>query len=126
MARKVYLQINDAANTVTFVAEKLTKSEAAQVKGCIACGYEPIRTTAEKMYPTEKKFGKNDVEAFLATKDAKIKKQFDKIADTVATDKNGIPKTSKNGKARKKGYVGALKWFREQYEEEYLKWFEEK
>lgn len=124
MARKSYLQVVDSEQVVKFVADKLTKAEAAEVKGLIAIGYKPVRTTAEAMYPKEKRFGKEQVEAYLKELGADELKKFKDMQNEIAVDKNGAAKTTKNGKPRKKGYVGALKKFRAEYEEEFLKWLE--
>lgn len=53
--------------------------------------------------------------------------RFKAEAEAIAVDKKTkAAKTYKNGKPRKKGYVGALKKFRAEYEEEFLKWLEAK
>ena len=49
-----------------------------------------------------------------------------KVEISSVDKKTKAAKTYKNGKPRKKGYVGALKKFRVEYEEEFLKWLEAK
>lgn len=124
MKRRSYCTIDDTTHTITFVASKLTKKEQEQVKGLIAVGYIPIRKTAEDFYP--ERFSKENVEKFLKTKGEQAEKAFNAEKESKCIDKEtGAPKLYKNGKARKKGYVGALKKFRDEYEEEFLKWLEE-
>lgn len=120
-ARKSYCIVDDTKQTVTFVAEKLTKKEQATVKGLIAIGYDPIRKSAEELYPAKNIYTKENVEKFLAAKGKEAKAQFDKIKDEPAVDKEtGAVKTYANGKPRKKGYVAALKWFKDTYKDEFL------
>ena len=122
MAKKTYCIIDNTKQTITFVADKLTKKEQETIKGLIAIGYTPNRTTAEELYPSENKFSKENVEKFLKEKGKEAEAAFKAEAEAVAVDKKtGAVKTYKNGKPRKKGYVGALKKFRAEYEEEFLK-----
>lgn len=124
MKRRSYCTIDDTTHTITFVASKLTKKEQEQVKGLIAIGYIPNRKNAEDFYP--ERFSKKNVENFLKTKGEQAEKAFNEEKESECIDKEtGAPKLYKNGKARKKGYVGALKKFREKYEDEFLKWLEE-
>ena len=127
MAKKTYCIIDDTKQTITFVADKLTKKEQETIKGLIAIGYTPNRTTAEELYPSEAIYTKENVYAFLKEKGKEAEAAFKAEAEAVAVDKKTkAAKTYKNGKPRKKGYVGALKKFRVEYEEEFLKWLEAK
>ena len=127
MARKNYCIIDDTNQTITFVADKLTKKEQETIKGLIAIGYKANRTTAEELYPTEKIYTKENVAKFLKSKGADVEKKFKAIQEEPAIDKDtGAAKTYKNGNPRKKGYIAALKWFKEEYKEEFLKWLEAK
>ena len=57
----------------------------------------------------------------MKSKGADVEKKFKAIQEEPAIDKaTGAAKTYKNGKPRKKGYVAALKWFKEEYKEEFL------
>lgn len=120
MARKEYCIINDDKQTVTFVADKISTKEAAVVKGLIAIGYAAIRVEAEELYPSEETYKKEKVLAFLEKKGEEAKAKFEAIMQEPAKDKDGRIKVCKNGKPRKKGYVGALRWFKDEYKEEYL------
>ena len=125
MAKKNYCIIDDTKQTITFVADKLTKKEQETIKGLIAIGYKANRTTAEELYPAEKIYTKENVAKFLKSKGAEVEKKFKAIQEEPAIDKaTGAAKTYKNGKPRKKGYVASLKWFKEEYKEEYLEWLE--
>lgn len=127
MARKTYCIIDDAQQTITFVPARITKAEAAEVKGLIAIGYKAIRVAAEELYPSKAIFTKENVLAFLKEKGKEAEAAFNAEAEAIAIDKDTkAAKTHKNGKPRKKGYVGALKKFRAEYEEEFLKWLEAK
>ena len=119
--RKNYCIIDDAKQTITFVADKLTKKEQETIKGLIAIGYKANRTTAEKLYPAKNIYTKENVEKFLKTKGKEAEATFAAKKEEIAIDKKtGAAKTYSNGKPRKKGYVAALKWFKEQYAEEFL------
>lgn len=119
--RKNYCIIDDAKQTITFVADKLTKKEQETIKGLIAIGYKANRTTAEKLYPAKNIYTKVNVEKFLKTKGKEAEATFAAKKEEIAIDKEtGAAKTYANGKPRKKGYVAALKWFKEQYAEEFL------
>ena len=127
MTRKNYCIIDDTKQTITFVADKLTKKEQETIKALIAIGYKANRTTAEELYPTEKIYTKENVAKFLKSKGTDVEKKFNAIQEEPAIDKaTGATKTYKNGNPRKKGYVAALKWFKEEYKEEFLKWLEAK
>lgn len=122
MAKKNYCIIDDTKQTITFVADKLTKKEQETIKGLIAIGYNVNRTTAEELYPSKNIYSKENVYKFLKSKGKEAEEAFKAEAEAVAIDKEtGAAKTYKNGKPRKKGYVGALKKFRSEYEEEFLK-----
>lgn len=122
MAKKNYCIIDDTKQTITFVADKLTKKEQETIKGLIAIGYKVNRTTAEELYPSKNIYSKENVYKFLKSKGKEAEEAFKAEAEAVAIDKEtGAAKTYKNGKPRKKGYVGALKKFRAEYEEEFLK-----
>lgn len=122
MAKKNYCIIDDTKQTITFVADKLTKKEQETIKGLIAIGYKANRTTAEELYPSKNIYSKENVYKFLKSKGKEAEEAFKAEAEAVAIDKEtGAAKTYKNGKPRKKGYVGALKKFRAEYEEEFLK-----
>ena len=121
MAKKNYCIIDDTKQTITFVADKLTKKEQETIKGLIAIGYKANRTTAEELYPAEKIYTKENVAKFLKSKGADVEKKFKAIQEEPAIDKaTGAAKTYKNGKPRKKGYVASLKRSKEEYTEEYL------
>lgn len=121
--RKSYCIIDDDAQTITFVANKLTKKEQETIKSLIAIGYKAIRTTADEMYaPKEKIYTKENVENFLKTVDEEAVAEFERIKEEPAIDKEtNVVKKYKNGEIRKKGYMGALRWFRATYEQEFLK-----
>ena len=125
--KKSYCIIDDTKQTITFVADKLTKKEQETIKGLIGIGYKVNRTTAEEMYPATKLYTKENVEKFLKTKDKEVQSKFKAIQEEPATDKEtGAIKTYKNGKPRKKGYVAAVKWFKETYKEEFIDFMKEK
>lgn len=125
--KKNYCIIDDNKQTITFVADKLTKKEQETIKGLIAIGYKANRTTAEELYPATKLYTKENVEKFLKTKDKETQNKFKEIQEEPATDKEtGAVKTYKNGKPRKKGYVAAVKWFKETYKEEFIEFMKEK
>lgn len=125
MAKKNYCIIDDKKQIITFVADKLTKKEQETIKNLIAIGYKTNRTTAEDLYPENKVYTKENVAKFLKTKGTNVEKKFKAIQDEFAIDKTtGSIKTYKNGKPRKKGYIAALKWFQEEYKEEFLKFIE--
>ena len=64
---------------------------------------------------------KENVAKFLKSKGADVEKKFKAIQEEPAIDKDtGAAKTYKNGKPRKKGYVAALKWFKDEYKEEFV------
>lgn len=121
--RKSYCIIDDDAQTITFVANKLTKKEQETIKSLIAIGYKAIRTTADEMYaPKEKIYTKENVENFLKTVSEEAVAEFERIKEEPAIDKEtNVVKKYKNGEIRKKGYMGALRWFRATYEQEFLK-----
>lgn len=119
---KNYCIIDDKQHTITFVADKISKKQAAEIKGLIAVGYEAIRVSADVLYPPTNLYKKEKVLAFLKTISEEEEKKFIATMNTEAKDKKGAVKTCKNGKARKKGYVGALKEFKEKYKDEYLEW----
>lgn len=121
--RKSYCIIDDDAQTITFVANKLTKKEQETIKSLIAIGYKAIRTTADEMYaPKEKIYTKENVENFLKTISEEAVAEFERIKEEPAIDKEtNVVKKYKNGEIRKKGYMGALRWFRATYEQEFLK-----
>lgn len=116
--------IDDDKQIVTFVPEKITSKEAAMIKGLIAIGYKPNRVEATALYQVEEKYKKDKVEAFLEEKGEEAKEKFEAIMQESATDKDGKIKVCKNGKPRKKGYVGALRWFKTEYKTEYLEWLD--
>ena len=125
--KKSYCIIDDTKQTITFVADKLTKKEQETVKGLIGIGYTVIRKTAEEMYPATKLYTKENVEKFLKTKDKEIQSKFKAIQEEPAIDKEtGAVKTYKKGKPRKKGYVAAVKWFKETYIDEFIVFMNEK
>lgn len=62
---------------------------------------------------------------FLKSKGKEAETAFDNKKNEIAIDKEtGAAKTYKNGKPIKKGFVAALKWFREEYEEEFLEFID--
>ena len=122
--KKSYCIIDDTKQTITFVADKLTKKEQETIKGLIAVGYKVNRTTVDKLYPAV--YTKENVEKFLETKEKNVKEQFNKIQEELVKDKEtGALILTKHGKTRKKGYVAALKWFKDTYKEEFLKFMNE-
>lgn len=124
MAKKSYCIIDDKKQTVTFVVDKLTKKEAENLKILNAIGYDLVRTTAEELYPSKNLYTKENVEKFLKTKDKDIQKKFKEKQEEIATDENGVVKRFKNGNPRKKGYINGLKWFKEEFKEEFLEFIE--
>lgn len=123
--RKSYCIVDDTKQTITFAAEKLTKKEQETVKGLIAIGYKVIRKTAEEIYPKKEIYTKENVEKFLKAQGKDVENKFNAIKEEPATDKDtGAVKTYKNGKPRKKGYVAALKWFKDTYKDEFLEFIE--
>lgn len=121
--RRSYCIIDDDAQTITFVANKLTKKEQETIKSLIAIGYKAIRTTADEMYaPKEKIYTEENVKNFLKTVSEEAVAEFERIKEEPAIDKKtNVVKKYKNGDVRKKGYMGALRWFRATYEQEFLK-----
>ena len=125
--RKSYCIVDDVQQTVTFAAEKLTKKEQETVKGLIGIGYKVIRKKPEEMYLKKEIYTRENVEKFLEAQGEKAEAKFKAIEEEIAIDKDtGAIKTYKSGEPRKKGYVGALKWFKDTYKkEDFIKFLEE-
>ena len=80
-----------------------------------------VQEAAEKLYPAKNIYTKENVEKFLKTKGKEAEEAFAAKKEEIAIDKEtGATKTYANGKPRKKGYVAALKWFKEEYGKEFL------
>lgn len=127
MARKAgYIKNDDRKEVIVVVDKELTKAETVIVKNLINIGYEVIQAKYEDVYPAEKIFTKENIEAFLATKDKEVIKKFDDEKNAPAFNKDGSPKLNKKGEQRVRGFVGALRWFRAEYEEEFKTFIEKK
>lgn len=119
MAKKSYCIIDDENLTVTFVPEKMTKKDIETTKVLIELGYKAKRVTVDEMYPKNDLFTKENVYKFLENKGEEEVNKFKEKENENAVDENGVIKKYKNGKPRKKGFIGALQDFRKEYEEEF-------
>lgn len=119
MAKRSYCIIDDENLTVTFVPEKMTKKDIETTKVLIELGYKAKRTTVNEMYPKKDLFTKENVYAFLESKGKNELEHFKEKENEIAKDGNGVVKTYSNGNPRKIGFIGALKEFRKEYEEEF-------
>lgn len=122
MAKRSYCIIDDENLTVTFVPEKMTKKDIETTKVLIELGYKAKRTTVNEMYPKKDLFTKENVYAFLESKGKDELEKFKEKEKEIAKDENGVAKTHPNGNPRYIGYIGALKEFRKEYEEEFKKY----
>lgn len=119
MTKRSYCIIDDENLTVTFVPEKMTKKDIETTKVLIELGYKAKRTTVNEMYPKKDLFTKENVYAFLESKGKNELEHFKEKENEIAKDENGVVKTYSNGNPRKIGFIGALKEFRKEYEEEF-------
>lgn len=123
--KKSYCIINDKNQQITFVADKITKKEQETIRKLISIGYKANRITTEELYPKKKIYTKENVLKFLKTKGGELEKKFNSIQEEPVIDNlTGTVKIYNNGKTRKKGYIAALKWFREEYKKEFLEFIE--
>ena len=99
MARAPKFSIDNKKKIVKADVEKLTEKELKIVSKYLALSYELAYE------PTKKIFTKENIEKFI--KDKKIDFDFKSLMK------------EENEKGKKKGFVYALKKFRDQYEEEF-------
>ena len=121
----------DKNNKKIYILDKheLTKTEEIKVKNLTGNDNYEIVWMEKSIEVTEKKdkyYKKEYIKEFLNTKGKDCYKTFLEEEQKDAVDKNGITKFYKNGKARKRGFVGALKWFKKNYEDEYKIFMENK
>ena len=90
--------------------KKLTKQESKEIKQYVEWGYIPLPEPKEEKPEKEQNYRQEDILAFLKDKPEDLKK-FNAEKEKLSKSK----KPCKNGKYRKAGYMGALKWFRSKY-----------
>ena len=120
-------------NQIIAKMDKLTQNEIKEIKNYVSLfGYSLVNYVAPKLTKAEKEENKKrlaeeqknnprskqNIEKYLKNNGTEEqKKKFKDIQNEIATDEQGNPKTYKNGKPIKKGFMGAYRYFKEQFPE---------
>ena len=99
-------KVNEKSKTIAVFGE-LTAIETAIISTYIKSGYK-----VREKRKSDKRLNDEDIKTY-----------FNKVKDEKGLEKyeeqKEIKKADKNGKMRKAGFLGASKWFRENYKEAY-------
>ena len=117
-------------NQIIAKMDKLTPKEIKEIKNYVSLfGYTIENYVAPKLTKEEKEKrlaeeqktnprSKQNIEKYLKDNGTEEqKKRFKEIQEEIATDEEGNQKTYKNGKPIKKGFMGAYRYFKEQFPE---------
>ena len=129
MPRKEAVIVNHEKKEIKIVMDiEMSKKDLVKVKNCEALGYTVISTDSKTVYTSKEKiFTEENIKAFLKTKGKEAEKMFDEEKARIAIDKKtDTPKLNKKGEPKTRGFVGALKWFRAKYEDEFREFIKEK
>lgn len=111
-------------NQIIAKMDKLTQKEIKEIKNYVSLfGYTIVnyvepKLTEEELAEEQKKNprSKQNIEKYLkANGTEEQKKKFAEIQEEIATDEEGNTKYYKNGKPIKKGFMGAYRYFKEQF-----------
>ena len=120
-------------NQIIAKMDRLTQKEIKEIRNFVSLfGYKVVTYEAPKLTKAEKEENKKrlseeqknnprskqNIEKYLKDNGTEEqKKKFKDIQNEIATDEQGNPKTYKNGKPIKKGFMGAYRYFKEQFPE---------
>lgn len=120
-------------NQIIAKMDRLTQKEIKEIKNYVSLfGYTIVNYEAPKLTKAEKEenkkllaekqknnpHSKQNLEKYLKENGTEEqKKRFKDIQNEIATDEQGNPKTYKNGNPIKKGFIGAYRYFKEEFPE---------
>lgn len=104
-------------NRVFAKVAKLTEEELAAVKNYILLGYELVDSKEKEKKPINELFTAKAIQSYLEEKGTKEQQKiyWEKFNSPVIDKNTGEQKKYKNGKAKVKGHIATLQWFKTEF-----------